>query len=165
MTKYLTDDEVIANTWFLTNYGVMTVITLSFATFELACNQKLYDEIRTVIITNDDDNDDRQLDVDRLQNLPLLEAVVCETLRLYSPTIMEGRIAKKKMTIHLGGALTGVTLRAEETIEFGVYPMHISAEYYPNPEQFKFDCFLLEIRNQLTPYAFLPFGLGPRHLY
>ncbi|XP_054161163.1 cytochrome P450 3A8-like [Oppia nitens] len=163
MTKYLTEDEVIANAWFLINGGYdVTVVTLSFATFELACNQsvqqKLYDEIMTVVITNDDN--DQQLDVDRLHNLPLLEAVVCETLRLHSPTIMEGRIAKNDYP--LGGRHTGITLRAGETIEFGIYAMHMNADYYPNPEQFNVDRFLPENRNQLTPYAFLPFGLGPR---
>ncbi|XP_054161165.1 cytochrome P450 3A19-like [Oppia nitens] len=57
---------------------------------------------------------------------------------------------------------TGITLRAGETIEFGIYAMHMNADYYPNPEQFNVDRFLPENRNQLTPYALLPLGLGPR---
>ncbi|XP_054161133.1 uncharacterized protein LOC128959218 [Oppia nitens] len=167
MSKYLTDDEVIANAWFLTTGGYeLTVITLSFATYELARNQsvqqKLYDEIRTVII-NDDDND-QQLDVDRLHNLPLLEAVVCETLRLHSPAISEGRFVENDYPLGGGGDghQTGVIVKAGESVEFGIYAMHLNGDYYPNPEQFNVDRFLPENRNQLTPYAFIPFGLGPR---
>ncbi|XP_054161177.1 cytochrome P450 9e2-like [Oppia nitens] len=135
----------------------------SVATYELACNQilqqkkKHYNEFKTVIIADDND---RQLDVNRLQNLPLLEAVVCETLRLHSPALIEGRIAENDYP--LDGRKTGITIKAGEAVEFGIYAMHMNADYYPNPEQFNVDRFLPENRNQLNSYAFLPFGLGPR---
>ncbi len=42
------------------------------------------------------------------------------------------------------------------------YAIHHDAEYWPDPEAFKPERFLLENKEFIKPFSFLPFGEGPR---
>jgi len=46
---------------------------------------------------------------------------------------------------------------------FDVQSVHHNPEYYPEPEKWIPDRFMPENRDQLTPYTYMPFGLGPRN--
>ena len=46
---------------------------------------------------------------------------------------------------------------------FDIQSIHRNPNYYPNPTQFKPERFLPENRYRLTPYTYLPFGIGRRN--
>jgi cytochrome P450 family 3 subfamily A len=58
-----------------------------------------------------------------------------------------------------------LTLNREDSqlIEIAIYVIHHSEQYYPNPEKFSPERFIPENRDQLVPYTYLTFGVGPRN--
>ena len=48
-------------------------------------------------------------------------------------------------------------------VNFDIQSIHRNSDYYPNPTQYKPERFLPQNRSQLTPYTYLPFGIGPRN--
>jgi len=156
--KYLTEIEILAQAiaFFTAGYET-TASTLSFCTYELALNpdiqQKLYEEV-----TSSSDFEGF-IPYDTLVKLPLLDAVLSETLRKYPP----GLSLTREVSVDYQLANTGITLFKGQTVEIPVYAIHHSNEFYPNPNQFKPERFLPQNRNQLIPYTYLPFGAGPRN--
>ena len=48
-------------------------------------------------------------------------------------------------------------------VNFDVQTLHHSPEYYPEPKKWDPERFMPENRDKLTPYTYMPFGLGPRN--
>jgi cytochrome P450 len=56
-----------------------------------------------------------------------------------------------------------ITLDKYQSIEIDVYSLHHSELYFPNPQEFKPERFLPENKDNIIPYTYMPFGLGPRN--
>jgi cytochrome P450 len=134
-----------------------TATTLTFCSYELALNphiqERLYEEVEGAV------DSDGEIGYEVLAKLPLLDAVLSETLRLYPPVLRLERKAQKDYK--LGN--TGITLYAGQDIEIPVYGIHHSEEFYPNANKFDPDRFMPDNRHNLIPYTYLPFGTGPRN--
>ena len=48
-------------------------------------------------------------------------------------------------------------------VNIDIQTLHHSPEYYEAPERWIPERFLPENRHKLTPYTYMPFGLGPRN--
>ncbi|CAG2104891.1 unnamed protein product, partial [Medioppia subpectinata] len=96
---------------------------------------------------------------EELAKLPYLDSVISETLRLHSPAQRISRLATTDYPL----GETGITLKAGQQIDFPIYAIHTSEEYYPKPFQFNPDRFMPENRHNIIPYTYLPFGAGPRN--
>jgi cytochrome P450 len=85
---------------------------------------------------------------------PYLNAVCCETLRLY-PVVMLAlnRVTKVPLDI------MGYHLQPGTLVVPCIYLTHQREELYPDPKQFRPDRFL---EQQFAPYEYLPFGGGNR---
>lgn len=90
---------------------------------------------------------------DQLSQLPLLDRVVKESLRILPPAVYTTR--------HSAAAfqLGGFHLAAGTKVGIGIYGAHHLPEVYPNPE--RFDPGRWETIAP-GPYTYLPFGAGPR---
>ncbi len=103
----------------------------------------------------------RQLDLSvdsaaaSLPKLELTRAVVEETLRLYSPAFMTGRLAKKTHEI------CGTRVPADSIILLPYWLLHRSHRWWSHPEAFDPSRFLHGAEPQRLTY--LPFGVG-RHV-
>ena len=156
--KYITEDEMLAQSWifFVAGYET-TATTLTFATYELALNpdvqQRLYEEVLTAVDSKGD------IDYDTLSRLPYLDAVISETLRIHSPVMRLVRVANEDYK--LGN--TGLTILKDQSIEIPVYALHHSEEFYEQPFRFIPDRFLPENRDNIVPYSYIPFGACPRN--
>lgn len=86
--------------------------------------------------------------------LPLLNAVCCESLRIY-PVAMLSMPRKVKTPV----SLCGYELDPGTFLLGSFYLIHHREDLYPEPKQFKPERFL---ERQFSPYEFIPFGGGAR---
>ena len=100
-----------------------------------------------------------EISYEELAKLPLLDAVISETLRLHSPALRTARMASTDYK--LGD--TGITLFKGQQVIIPIYAIHHAEEFYPEPFKFKPDRFMPENRHLIKPYTYLPFGGGPRN--
>ncbi|CAG2167944.1 unnamed protein product [Oppiella nova] len=156
--KRLSDYEIQAQGWvfFVAGYET-TATTLSFCSYQLALNphiqDRLYEEVEGVV------DSDGEIKYDELVKLPLLDAILSETLRLYPPLV---RLTRKSKSDYMLGD-TGIQLYGGQDIKIPVYAIHHSEEFYPNADKFDPDRFMPHNRHNINPYIYLPFGAGPRH--
>jgi cytochrome P450 family 110 len=93
-------------------------------------------------------------DPNTIFRLPYLNAVCCETLRLYPPAILAfTRVVKSPLEIG------GYQFDPGTLLLPCVYLTHHRQDLYPNPKQFKPERFL---ERQFAPYEYFPFGGGNR---
>jgi len=86
--------------------------------------------------------------------LPYLNAVCCETLRIYPVSMITfPRVVKAPLQ------LMGYQLEPGTTVVGCIYLTHRRTDLYPQPDLFKPERFL---ERQFSPYEYLPFGGGSR---
>lgn len=94
--------------------------------------------------------------IDDLPKLPYALAVLKETMRLYPPAYVIGRLAEREVT------LGGVRVKKNRIVFVNVIGMHRRKELFSDPESFDPDRFLGDREKSIPRYAYLPFGAGPR---
>jgi cytochrome P450 len=90
-----------------------------------------------------------------LPKLEIARAIVQETLRMYSPGFMAGRLARKTHEI------CGVTVPKGSMVLIPFWLIHRIAQWWPNPTSFDPSRFLNGA--EPTRHTYLPFGVG-RHV-
>ena len=111
--------------------------------------ERLAREVRTVL-------GDRPPTLDDLERLPYTEQVIKESMRLYPPAYLLARRASEDAEI--GGYFVP---KGSEVIGW-TYMTHRDPRWFPDPLAFDPDRFSVEQEAQQKPFAFLPFGAGPR---
>lgn len=56
-----------------------------------------------------------------------------------------------------------VHLNEGDAIWLPIYALHHDPKYFPNPDKFDPERFNDENKDNINPYAYLPFGIGPRN--
>ena len=130
-----------------------TALSLSWTWYLLGENPeaeaRLHQELQAVL-------GGRPAEVSDLENLPYLNAVVHESLRLYPPAFVMARMNVEP--VRFGGYEfpPGTTLLASQWV------MHRDARYFDQPERFMPERWLDSLESRLPPGAYFPFGDGPR---
>ncbi|CAG2110432.1 unnamed protein product, partial [Medioppia subpectinata] len=146
----LTPDELTAQgiLFFIAGYDT-TSAALTHAIHYLSkhpdCQQILYEELRSC----------DEFTYEKLSQLKYLNAVINETLRL-APSLT--RIQRECVQDYKLGN-TGITVPAGASVEIYPYAIQRDPDFWPNPNDFIPDRFLNPVHH---PYAYLPFGGGPR---
>ncbi|CAM4457201.1 thromboxane-A synthase isoform X1 [Caretta caretta] len=153
--KTLSEDEIVGQAFiFLIGGYETTTNALSFATYLLAtnpeCQEKLLQEIDEFSGKHD------VPDYQNVQELPYLDMVIAETLRMYPPAFRFTRETSKDCVV------MGQHIPAGAIIEIAVGPLHYNPELWPEPEKFVPERFTAEAKLQQHPFTYLPFGAGPR---
>ncbi|XP_049814799.1 cytochrome P450 6k1-like [Schistocerca nitens] len=157
--KTLTTKEVAAQAWvfFLAGFETSST-TVSFCLYELArhrdIQKKVQEEIDDVLKKN---NGDVTYDIIMTQ-MPYLEKVVNETLRMYPPVPILNREAVQDYK------LPGYDCVLEKGTKLliPVMGLHYDRKFFRNPEKFDPEHFSEEQKASRHPYCYLPFGEGPR---
>lgn len=93
---------------------------------------------------------------DDVHTLPLVEATLKETMRLYPPAYLVGRYTLRDL--ELGDAF----LPAGTLALINIYGIHRSARFFPDPARFAPARFLPPNDSTIPKRAYMPFGTGPR---
>jgi cytochrome P450 len=91
-----------------------------------------------------------------LPNLPCVERVVKESMRLYPPAWVVGREAIAECEVG------GYRMAAGTTALMSQWVMHRDPRYHESPERFDPDRWTAEYAKALPRFAYFPFGGGPR---
>lgn len=111
--------------------------------------ERLYAELTSVLAGRTPTPED-------LPQLPYLQMIVQESLRLYPPTWQLMRRAREEDVIG------GYTIPARSTLFWSQYWLHRHPDFWPDPERFDPERFTAEQVARRHRYAYMPFGIGPR---
>ncbi|XP_058661087.1 thromboxane-A synthase [Ammospiza caudacuta] len=153
--KMLTEDEIAGQAFLFLIAGYETTTsTLSFVTYLLATNPECQEKVLREV----DEFSAKHMvpDCQNVQELPYLDMVIAETLRLYPPAFRFTREAAKDCVV------LGQHIPAGAVIEIAVGHLHHNPEFWPDPEKFIPERFTEEAKKERHPFAYLPFGAGPR---
>ncbi|XP_033370653.1 thromboxane-A synthase isoform X4 [Parus major] len=153
--KTLTEDEIAGQAFLFLIAGYETTTsTLSFATYLLATNPECQEKVLREV----DEFFAKHMvpDYQNVQELPYLDMVIAETLRMYPPAFRFTREAAKDCVV------LGQHIPAGAVIETAVGHLHHNPEFWPEPEKFIPERFTEEAKKERHPFAYLPFGAGPR---
>lgn len=93
---------------------------------------------------------------DAVRRLPLVRAIVLESLRLYPPAWIIGRELTAPATV------AGRPCAPGTQIILPIWAIHRDPRWFPEPERFRPDRWLDGSADRAPAGAFLPFGDGPR---
>lgn len=128
-----------------------TALTLAWALYLCAFDQtvqtRAQHEAQSVL-------NGRTATADDLAALPYIRQIVDETLRLYPPAAVLSRTAQAPDT------LCGREIRTRDTVMLPIYALHRNHLLWDNADAFDPDRFAKS--NKIDPFAYLPFGAGPR---
>jgi len=113
---------------------------------------KCHDELDAVF-----GDDSRDVTFDDLKNLPYLECVLKEALRLYPSVPMFARMLQEDVT------MAGYLIPNGTQVLFFPYVVHRDPKHWPDPDTFNPDRFLPENSLGRHPFAYLPFSAGARN--
>jgi len=157
--KKITEDEIVATAMIFLVAGYDTTgMTLSYLAYAMSKYPDIQERLQQEIDEAFDINDGEMPDYQTIQSLPLLDMVILETLRLYSPVGLNTRSCTEDYT--LPG--TDITVKKNDFISFSVAGIHRDPEHYSHPDIFYPEHFSKEEKAARHPYAFQAFGQGPR---
>ncbi|XP_045469353.1 probable cytochrome P450 6a14 isoform X2 [Harmonia axyridis] len=151
-------DEIAGQAFLFFEAGFETSSTaMTFCLYELASNKDVQDKLRQEI------NEvlakyDNKITYDAIMDMPYLEMVIQESLRKYPPIPTFRRVCTKSYRV----PGTEIVLQKGANVLIPVYGIHYDPLYYPEPEKFIPERFSDENKKSRHPFAFLPFGEGPR---
>ena len=156
------EDEMLANMVGLYLAGLVTTnVSLAYFVYAMAkyprIQPNLIKELEQFESTN------QPLTFECLnKHFPYLDAVISEIQRIWpSSTYTERLVSAKEYSFSYDGK--EFTIPKGTRVYFPIFLIHRDPDYYENPDEFDESRFLPENRHKLHPYAFLPFGRGPRN--
>jgi len=130
-----------------------TAIALSFAIYMLSEHPAAAARVREELAAK---VGDRPVKLSDLAALPLLDAVVRETMRLYPPAWIIGRSVVQPFD------LGGYTMARGDQLVMSPYLSQRDPRFFADPERFMPERWLDGKADDLPRFAYFPFGGGPR---
>ncbi|EAA11717.4 AGAP006049-PA [Anopheles gambiae str. PEST] len=129
------------------------MFTLILLAIEQDVQERCYGELQEVLDRSSSD----PRSVQDYQNLPYLDRVIKESLRLYPPVAFISRTTSGELVVD------GTTFPHNTMSHIHIYDLHRDPVQFPDPERFDPDRFLPEVAEKRNPYAYVPFSAGPRN--
>ncbi|XP_070766967.1 cytochrome P450 3A30-like isoform X1 [Enoplosus armatus] len=154
--KGLTDHEILSQAMLFIFAGYETSSsTLGFLAYNLATHPHTQKTLQEEI----DETFPEKIrpTYEALMQMEYLDMVMNESSRLYPIANRLERMSKASVDMN------GVTIPKGTVVMIPVYTLHRDPSLWPEPEAFKPERFSKENKDNVDPYAFLPFGAGPRN--
>ncbi|XP_060930117.1 cytochrome P450 3A40-like [Limanda limanda] len=156
LQKGLTDHEILSQAMIFIFAGYETTSsTLGFITYNLATNPHIQKTLQKEI--DETFPEECEPTYEGLMQMEYLDMVVNESMRLYPIANRLERMTKVSVEVN------GMTVPKGTVIMVPLYTLHRDPALWPEPEAFKPERFSKENKDNIDPYAFLPFGAGPRN--
>ncbi|KAK3599771.1 hypothetical protein CHS0354_037257 [Potamilus streckersoni] len=153
--RHLTRDESMAHLYSTVVEAFGTGMALiEFLVYELAIHTDIQENVRKEIYEKLGDNENPTYE--DLQSLQYLDMVINETLRVHpiAPGVQR--------TCSADCEINGTQFKKGFIVRIMTCTIYNDPEIYPDPEKFIPERFSVEGRRDRHPFAFLPFGHGPR---
>ncbi|XP_052777151.1 cytochrome P450 3A29-like isoform X2 [Mya arenaria] len=159
ITKRLSAEELTGQMFIVIVAGYETTASLlQYVAYVLATNPDVQDKL-IAEIDKCISEDVSELKYDVIQDMPYLDQVINETLRMYPPLAAMNRMTSH----HKDVLLDGYWFPANTMIQYSIYMIHHDPQLYPEPDKFIPERFLPEEKAKRDPFTFIPFGHGPRN--
>lgn len=130
-----------------------TAAALSWTWYLLMKNRQVYDkymsEVDSIVGAN-------KIDLNLLAQLPLGLCIAKESLRLYPPAWVLPRQARENTE------LSGYKIVKGSLVNLVPFVMHRDERFFTNAQDFVPERFAAGNEEKIHPFAFFPFGMGPR---
>jgi len=127
---------------------------LSWSLYLLGIHPMIMEQVRSEI---DNELAGELPNPENISQLTYLNQVIKETLRLYPPIHAGNRIAATDLEFN------NYHIPAGSRILYSIYLTHRHPQHWPDPHRFDPQRFAPDNSSSPTPYAYLPFGGGPRN--
>ncbi|KAG4076059.1 hypothetical protein HA402_010854 [Bradysia odoriphaga] len=150
----ISEDEIVSNAMlFLLATFETTSVTLQYCLHNLINHQNIQDELRSEL-RKAVDRVGKPITSSTLSEVPLLNHIVKETLRMFPPVSpFVTRVANEDYQYE------DIVIPKGTTVFIGVSSIHNDPHYWPEPEEFRPQRF----ESDYDKLSFLPFGAGPRN--
>ncbi|CAB3238026.1 unnamed protein product [Arctia plantaginis] len=165
INRVWTDDDIIAQAVLFFVAGFETASSgMCFLLYELAVNPDIQDRLAKEIRDHNVKNGGK-FDFNSIQNMKYLDMVVSELLRLWPPGVALDRQCTKDYNLGRPNknAEKDFIVRKGTGITIPVYAFHRDPKFFSNPEKFDPERFSEENKHKINPFAYMPFGIGPRN--
>lgn len=158
------DDELVAQCFIFFFAAFENNASLICTTaYELLNNpdvqERLYEEVRE---THEALKGER-LTYDTVTKMKYLDMVVSESLRKWALAASTDRECAKDYTLYDDDGTKLFEFKAGDHINIPISGLHLDDKFFPEPHKFIPERFSDENKDQLVPYTYLPFGVGPRN--
>jgi len=157
--KQLDELVIVATAMILLVAGYDTTgMLLSYLAYETSKNPEIQEKLQEEVDQAFEDANGKFPDYNTIQNLPYLDMVIHETLRLHTAVGLNTRSCNEDY--HIPG--TDITIKKNDLLSICAQGIHSNPEFYSHPHQFYPEHFSKENKATRSPYAFQAFGQGPR---
>uniref|UniRef100_A0A1A9WIC5 Cytochrome P450 n=1 Tax=Glossina brevipalpis TaxID=37001 RepID=A0A1A9WIC5_9MUSC len=133
-----------------------------FMAHEIMENTEVQNKLLKEIQETDNNLNGEPITYEVIQGMRYMDCVISETLRKWTPAAFVDRVCNQDTTYELSNG-TKLEIKKDDVIWIPIAGLHRDPNYYKNPEHFDPERFNEENKNNLKPFTYLPFGMGPRN--